>query len=217
MRKLTLAVVALLLCVAIAPAQDLAHSTFQNGRVEVGPWVGGGVGLGASSDWKFFNAGLRLGKVLTDEIGTGPLRGNFEFNGDIIPVYMVWQPEAIAFPIPDQPGKIIYGLTGRRQRVYGYSFNPVVLTWNFTRGKRIVPFFSAEGGLLVTRKDVPYPDTSNVNFTPGGAFGAHFLVKQNRAITVSGHVTHISNASLGDHNPGVNASIQFRIGYTWFK
>jgi hypothetical protein len=31
------------------------------------------------------------------------------------------------------------------------------------------------------------------------------------------HVTHISNASIADHNPGINATMQFRVGYTWFK
>jgi hypothetical protein len=28
---------------------------------------------------------------------------------------------------------------------------------------------------------------------------------------------HISNASLGDSNPGVNATVQFQIGYSWWK
>jgi hypothetical protein len=28
---------------------------------------------------------------------------------------------------------------------------------------------------------------------------------------------HISSASLGDKNPGVNASVQFQIGYTWWS
>lgn len=217
MRKLAVIPVLVLLCVSLVSGQDLAHSTFTNGRIEIGPWVGGGNGVGIRSDWHFFNAGVRLGKVLTDEIGTGFFRGNFEFNGDIIPVYLVMQPEAIGLPVPGEPSKIAYVLTGKRETVYAFSFNPVVLTWNFTRGKKIVPFFSAEGGLLVSSKDVPFPDTNSLNFTPGGAFGAHFLLKENRAISISGHITHISNASLGDHNPGINATVMFRVGYTWFK
>ncbi len=206
-----------LLSASIAFAQDYAHETFGKAPVEITPWVGGGMGLQGRTEWKFVNAGVRIGKVLTGEIGQGFFRGNFEFAGDIIPVYMVYQPEAIALPVPEDPSKIAYLLTGRRQRVYGYSFNPVVLTWNFTRGKRIVPFFSAEGGVLVTTEDVPFPDTDHVNFTPGGAFGAHIFLKNKQAITFSGHITHISNASLGDHNPGINAAILFRVGYSWFK
>jgi hypothetical protein len=28
---------------------------------------------------------------------------------------------------------------------------------------------------------------------------------------------HISSSSLGDHNPGVNASLQIQVGYTFWK
>ena len=27
---------------------------------------------------------------------------------------------------------------------------------------------------------------------------------------------HLSNASIGNHNPGINASLQFMLGYTWY-
>jgi hypothetical protein len=47
-------------------------------------------------------------------------------------------------------------------------------------------------------------------------FGFYFLRGEEQALDVSVHVTHLSNASLADHNPGINASLQFRIGYTWF-
>jgi hypothetical protein len=30
-------------------------------------------------------------------------------------------------------------------------------------------------------------------------------------------VIHISNASLGDHNPGLNFTFQFSAGYSWWK
>jgi lipid A 3-O-deacylase len=33
----------------------------------------------------------------------------------------------------------------------------------------------------------------------------------------SANAVHISSASLGDKNPGVNASVQFQIGYTWWS
>ena len=31
------------------------------------------------------------------------------------------------------------------------------------------------------------------------------------------NAVHISSASLGDKNPGVNASVQFQIGYAWWR
>jgi len=30
-------------------------------------------------------------------------------------------------------------------------------------------------------------------------------------------VVHHSNASLGDRNPGYNASVFFTVGYSWYK
>jgi lipid A 3-O-deacylase len=108
-------------------------------------------------------------------------------------------------------------VTGPKDWIYGFAFSPVIFKWNWTAGRRVVPYFAAEGGLLVTRRDVPLPDTSNVNFLPGAAFGFHILRPQGRAWSLSAHVTHISNASLGDNNPGINATLQFRLGYSWFR
>jgi lipid A 3-O-deacylase len=31
------------------------------------------------------------------------------------------------------------------------------------------------------------------------------------------NVVHISSASLGDKNPGVNSSLLFSVGYSWWK
>jgi lipid A 3-O-deacylase len=59
--------------------------------------------------------------------------------------------------------------------------------------------------------------TSVWNFCPQGGIGLHYFVRPGRAITVSGSGVHISSASLGDRNPGVNASIMFQIGYTFFS
>jgi hypothetical protein len=69
---------------------------------------------------------------------------------------------------------------------------------------------------VFSTKDLPPIDTAQVNFTPGAAFGLHRFVGKN-AWTFQGAIYHLSNASIGPHNPGINAAIQFRVGYTWFK
>jgi lipid A 3-O-deacylase len=170
---------------------------------EIGPWFGGGTGLGAASDFKFINAGVRIGRVLTGTIGDGTFRGTFEWASDIIPLYEVRQADFYSF--------------GPQHWIYAFSVNPVVLKWNWVANRKITPYFAAEGGLLLSTKDIPQPDTSSINFTPGGAFGIYVHRGQKRAVDLSVHITHISNASLGDHNPGINATMQFRVGYTWFK
>jgi hypothetical protein len=64
---------------------------------------------------------------------------------------------------------------------------------------------------------VPPPNTSSINFTPQLGGGIHWFVRPERSVDFGLDLVHHSNASLGDHNPGYNASIFFSVGYTWYK
>ncbi|MBZ5566518.1 MAG: acyloxyacyl hydrolase [Acidobacteriia bacterium] len=198
MKRLIVVVVVLLLC-AGAWAQD---NPLRQPVWEIGPWFGGGTGLGHASEFKFINTGLRFGRVLTGELGSGRLRGTFEWAADIMPVYEVRQSA--------------FYTSGPQQWIYSFAANPVVLKYNWTGGSRVAPYFAAEGGLVFSSTEIPPGDTSRVNFMPGGAFGLYLLRRNRQAVDLSVHMTHISNASLA-HNPGINATVQFRVGYTWFK
>jgi hypothetical protein len=203
MRARLLALMLVCVCLPALAQKDGDTSPLRKPAWEIGPWVGGGTGLGAASDFKFINAGLRIGRVLTGTIGDGTFRGTFEWASDVIPLYYVRQSD--------------FYDSGPQHWVYAFSVNPVVLKWNWVANRKITPYFAAEGGMLISSKDVPLPDTSSFNFTPGGAFGIYVHRGEKQAVDLSVHITHISNASLGDHNPGINATMQFRVGYTWFK
>jgi len=219
-------VVALLLVSFLSvPAIAQTSQYLKKGTWEFGLWGGGGNGLSNANRWRFANAGFRVGKVLSNERGTGFFRGNFEFTADIIPLWLVRQDRTIELT-PEQAGlpPLINGQkpyillnTGRRETVYGGGFAPVILKWNFTRGRKIAPYVAAEGGAIFTTRDIPSPNTSFVNFTPGAAFGIQYFTTEKQALIFSTHITHISNASLGDNNPGLNAVLLFRVGYSWFK
>jgi hypothetical protein len=213
MRTLILLIL-LLLAATLTFAQNASlPSPIQSGTFELGVWGGGGTGAGKSSGTQFITAGVRIGKVLTRQFGPSFLRGNFEIAGDLIPLYLVRQDEfqlVSTAPWVTRP-------TGNRQTVYGGGFTPVVLKWNFTRGRRFVPYFEGQGGVLITTHDVPKPDTDNVNFASGAAFGVQWFVREKRALVFSTNVLHVSNASMGDHNPGLNTTLQFRLGYHCYK
>jgi hypothetical protein len=115
----------------------------------------------------------------------------------------------------------------------GVSLTPVILRWNFlTRSRRVQPWVQAAGGLIYTTHKFP-PNygsaqvdgqpvlvdggTSVWNFTPQGGGGFHYFIRPKRSIDVGVNAVHISSASLGDRNPGVNASIQIQVGYTFWK
>jgi hypothetical protein len=113
----------------------------------------------------------------------------------------------------------------------GASITPIILRWNFTSGHRLMPWFQGAGGLVWTNhkfpgfgspilnlgNDGPGTDTSVWNFTPQFGMGLHYFVKPRRSIDFGANAVHISSASLGDKNPGVNASVQLNLGYTWWK
>jgi lipid A 3-O-deacylase len=176
-------------------ADDYAHETLKRGTWETGILGGGGDGLGKSDNTQFMYAGGRVGIVLTSEHLSGLFRGEFEWAVDLMPIFTVFPPESA---------------------VYGGSIKPVIWQWNFTSWKKVVPYFAPAGGIIFTRQNIPPGDTSSVNFSPQASFGAHVFTKPGQALLFEVSIVHISNASLGNHNPGYNASIFFTLGYSWF-
>lgn len=52
---------------------------------------------------------------------------------------------------------------------------------------------------------------------PQFGFGTNAFVQPRQSLFVAVNAVHISNASLGDTNPGVNVSAQFSVRYAWWK
>jgi lipid A 3-O-deacylase len=175
------------------PANSLEDG---RGTWDLGAFLGGGTGAGKSSNTQFLFAGGRAGRVLTPDVGRTFLRGNFAYAVEVMPVYTVFTPSGA---------------------VYGASIKPIILRWNFTSNRRVIPYFHFAGGVLFTTSDVPPPNTSSINFTPQLGGGIHWFVHPERSIDFGVDLVHHSNASLGDHNPGYNASIFFSFGYSWYK
>ena len=177
-------------------SDDYVHSSLKFKAINLGFLGGGGTGLGKSDNTQFAYMGGRAGIVLTNEHLPGLLRGNFEWDVDVLPLYAV---------LPPNSG------------VYGGSIRPLIWKWNFTHGRKIAPYFAAEGGIVFTRSNVPPGDTSQINFTPGAAFGANFFLKNRRSFFLEGNLGHLSSASLGDHNPGYNVTFMITGGFSFFK
>lgn len=120
-----LAAVILLLSVGAA-AQSYPADSIKKGTWELGVFAGGGTWVpGGSEDTQVFNAGVRVGKLLTN---------HFEYAVDIMPVYAVFQP---------------------LQNAFGAGFTPVILKYNFTGFHKVAPYVELGGGLLFTNNDVP--------------------------------------------------------------
>ena len=202
---------------------------------EIGAIVQGGAGVTDNrGDFKFVMAGVHAGKVLTSDHGRRILRGDFEYAVELFPFWQAYTPKfQRANCVPTStPGIIscspLYTAGGT---FTGVSVTPIILRWNFSGSRRLAPWAQAAGGLLWTNhkfpafgsptlnlgNDGPNTDTSVWNFTPQGGIGVHYFLDSHRSVDLGANAVHISSASLGDRNPGVNASVQFSIGYSWWR
>jgi hypothetical protein len=193
---------------------------------EFGPFVNYGVGVGDRSAYKFLWAGAQVGKPLTPVVHAGILTGQFELAGNIMPLWQAYTPAPHMQEFTCE-GNVPCSLPVGGGTFYGVSLTPVILRWNFlTRSRRIQPWFQGAGGLIYTTHKFP-PNlqssatvdggTSVWNFSPQGGFGVHYFTRAKRSIDLGVNAVHISSASLGDRNPGVNASVQIQVGYTFWK
>jgi lipid A 3-O-deacylase len=214
---------------ASSPANDApAKTELAKDPWELGAFFQGGTGVADRNGFLFTSAGVRLGKVITDQHLPGILRGQFEYAGELMPYWQSFTPA----PHSAETEYIYDGQVGYAVLPYGggtytgFSITPIILRWNFAPTRRFVPWLQGAGGLVYTTHKYP-PDilvphgqpggTSVFNFTPQFGVGFHYFIKPRRSIDFAANAIHISSASLGDRNPGVNASVQFQIGYTWWR
>jgi hypothetical protein len=207
------------------PPDTAPKAVFSSLPWEYGPIVQGGVGTGNRDTFKFFSAGVHVGKVLTHPALPGILHGQFEYAGELFPLWQSYTPpphvQAVKETIHGVPETFYYPFGGGT--FTGITITPIILRWNFTGKGKFVPWAQGAGGLIWTNHKYP-PDflppnggTSVWNFTPQFGVGFNYFVKPRRSISFAANAVHISSASLGDHNPGVNASVQFELGYNWWK
>jgi hypothetical protein len=178
-----------------------AQSIFPKGQDR--NWDFGVVAAGATgeentnsfSEAQILSGGIFVGKALTDEIGRGWRRGQFEIGADFLPLFVQFAP----------------------QRTYGVAFDPIILRWNSSlhRG-RVAPFIELGGGGVHTNVNLPAGNTSNFNFIARGGGGIQIATRRAQALEIGCRWWHISNANLGARNPEFNG-IQVSVGWHWFR
>jgi len=179
----------LLLSFLLSSSTIFAQASPEEGGHEVQIWAGGGHSVaGGRGNTGVFNAGLRYGWVLTGLHLPGFLRGRFEYAVDAVPVFLAFQPA---------------------NTTYGVGFDPLGLKWNFQRHGRLSPYLELTGGALFTNHDLP-TGTNTVNFMDQAALGMHIL-GAHKNVSLELRYMHISNAGLGNLNPGIN-TVQVRLG-----
>lgn len=166
------------------------------GTNEFGLWAGGSpASFGNIEDREMLLVGLRYGRVLAawDWVA-------LEYTLDILPAAVVFEPDDV-----------------RRgsSTTYGAGIAPLGLKVSFAQQSRIKPFVAASLGFLYFGRDIPVPDSSHFNFTQEFGLGVDFFLAPKRALTLGYKVQHLSNAGIGDRNPGLNSHIIYA-GFSFF-
>jgi len=190
---------------------DEGTFTFSSGQTE---------NLMASEKLYFWNTGFLGGHMIHGFHGRGLLRRRGEVMLEVIPFWLAHYPRQDLVVHASQ-----YNYTASSGyfgpiNMYGASVTPLLYRWNFQRNpsSRTLPWAQLGGGLLWTNHKFPYAgDTSVINFTPQIGFGLNTRVRTHQTLDLGLKVIHISNAGLGDNDPGINYSLQFSAGYSWWK
>jgi hypothetical protein len=209
----------------VTPVDD----ALSNRRWNWGAFFDGGFSARVTPSSTYLSLGARAGKVISPPWGPGLLRGQFEYSAEVMPW---WQGRTATFErynltATNDPNIAASSGPYKTGGAYnGISITPVLLRWDLGGSRRILPFVQGGGGLIWTNHKFPpvgplpapgHQGTSVWNFTPQFGVGFQYFLKPRRSITFNANAVHISNASLGDANPGVNATVQFQIGYSWWK
>src|SRR5262249_46173034 len=143
--------------------------------------------LRAHADRHIAMGSIDIGRVMTGEIGGGPLAGNFEFLLEFTPFFLVRQPA----------------------HTFGFTISPLHMRWNFASRRRARVFAEGSGGIVYTGQPVPPRTTTTFNFIDQAGFGVRIAETPRRAWMIGYRFQHISNAGRAEPNPGANFNLVY--------
>jgi lipid A 3-O-deacylase len=174
---------------------------------------------------EFYTVTFEAGRMLTASHGPRLLKGRVEALAEITPFWLTHSPAQENIVYSNEPffNGAKAGFAPYTQ--HGLSFTPLLFRWNFTNhnSNRHIPWLQAGAGVLWTNKRFPQGDgyagtnTSIFNFTPQVGVGENLFVKKNQSLNVGMRVIQYNNAGLGEFNPGVPYTLNFSVGYSWWK
>lgn len=203
-----------------------------NPKWQAGAFVAGGYwpfnrisggGLSTHVELHFYNAGLFAGRFITRPHGKGIFKRRVEALVEFMPFWLArYPPQLLVAKVLGYPNETEEGAYGPHDS-YGVSVTPLLFRWNYFHGirPRYMPWFQVGGGLLWTNSQFPYlaysGKTSKINFTPQAGIGENFLLGNHHSVDVAFKAIHISNAYLGQTDPGLDITYQWSVGLSFWK
>ena len=195
---------------------------------EYGPFVNWGNGRGRPLRFQ-----VLLGRLSSwasrspRSLHAGIFSGQFEFGGNIMPLWQAYTPAPHEQTFDPMHGWLTYSQSdwrrhlSRRQPHAGHlplEFpHPVAAHSALVSGRRRTDLHHAQVSARPAGAARHSPAEHRCGTSRRRA-ASGFTTSRVQAVDRSGvNAVHISSASLGDRNPGVNASIQVQVGYTFWK
>jgi opacity protein-like surface antigen len=126
------------------------------------------------------------------------------------PVAVRWVSEIVPLTLVGE----WHATNGRRAYAYGGGGSPVGAQVNFAHYRRFEPFVTAGGGFLYF--DRPMFAETQFNFTAQVGGGVQWFASRRSSVDFGYKYHHISNANLGDKNPGMDSHTLF-VGISVFR
>ncbi len=177
-------------------ADDDFRERFGKGKRHVGISLGVGTGfsLGFAGDGDgrnvdFFELRPRLGRGISDEMGTDRwYQGNFDFLVE---------------------GEFLFEFDHGT-----YQGGALLFRYNFLNGNRFFPFI--EGGCGIGGLDFDLDDQDDgVSLSPQFGVGFHYFVGKRVSLNAAARYFHISNAGTHSPNNSIN-TVTFSAGFSYF-
>jgi len=135
---------------------------------------------------------------------------NIKYTVDFIPVALLHYPDQVVTPTGPNTARI----DRKKETRYAFGVSPFGLQFNLRPKKKVQPFIGMSLAALAFKKVTPNDLGRRLNFGTEFGAGIEYRLPKKRAVTFGYKFYHISNASLGEINPGYDAQL-FYIGYTF--
>lgn len=146
--------------------------------------------------------------------------------GDIVTDSGPYQPTTVGYSYYTQPIRVmsandmplsvtVFGSTtttlqpfsGHRENTYAFAALPLGIRLNSRPKHRVQPTFTVDFGCLYATRDLVVDNTSKFNFMFSFGPGVEIFRTPKSSVRLEYVYGHISNAGLGDFNPGIDSGV----------
>lgn len=173
-------------------------------------WAGGAVEVRTAANNEHFAGSMRMiGVQVSRDVWRGN-RARIAYLGEVLPVMLARSRP----PVNRQPDpRISYDpvLLARFQyrEAYGFGLAPFGAEATWQTSARTSALFNVTAGGLIFSKVVPYGHATKANFTVSPGIAFQFEPRNRERIAVGYTFHHLSNASFGEANPGMNSQMLY--------